>query len=108
MQIKQQQVVLSTSLRELLASIVDFVKDVYINDLQSDYHVSDMIAHIAYLQSPQAFKKALRDDTICCGVYFDMALIERFTSEGTPFTIEVLDDDGNVWATFSEEELGSW
>lgn len=108
MQIKQTQIVLSTSIRELLGSVMDFVNDVYTKDLQSDYHVSDMIAHIAYLRTPQEFKKALREDVVCCGVYFDMALIERFAAENTPFTIEVLDDDGNVWTTFTEQELGSW
>lgn len=101
--------ILRTSLHEMMRLVNDYACDVYIRkDPDDGVTAGEIVSYFAALASPKALKDALKSGVVCCAIYFDLGLIEQLHINGTEFVVEILDDDGNVWATLTEEQLGDW
>ncbi len=105
--------ILQTTLREIMALLCDYAKDVYLPnprfpENEPEIEFVEIYQYFAALQTPRMLKRGLSTGDLCPAIYFDLGVIEQLTIAQQPFIVQILDDAGELWLELNEDEIGEW
>lgn len=91
----------------MLTNVFNYAKDVYLNN-NPETDADEIVRYVGALESPKEFKRALITGDVCPAIYLDVSQLDELHRTKTEYSVQILDDEGNVWDELTEDQLGSW